>query len=70
MTAMMLKSLQKVAVTIAIAILYHFHERTLILTQFKKSIWIDPKTREILDFLFFAFCYGSVILDGIRLFAA
>ena len=38
--------------TIIRAILYHFHEVALILTQFLKNTEIDPETREILDFLF------------------
>ena len=37
MTAMILKSLQKMGVAITTAILYHFHERTLILKQFLKN---------------------------------
>ena len=67
---MMFKSLQKMEVTIITAILYHFYEITLILTQLKKNTWIDPETRETLDFLFLGFRYGWVILGRIWLFTA
>ena len=47
MTAMMLKNLQKMGITITRAILYHFHERTLILTQLKKILELTQKLKKI-----------------------